>query len=220
MKRVIITVFMVLMLPVLALGQFYEIAGRISRLVRPALSGSFNYRGFVDVSYVKGLGNYNADFLELSTSHGFQYSDWFFMGVGIGVDGVFTHPRDNWGSDGSIVWPKHDNTDSGVMIPVFTDFRFNVGNDGRSASVYADLRVGCSFLINNNWLRINNGYITGSEYFYLKPAVGVRIPVNDKYPRRALNIGVSYQLLTSDFWYGADHSVVINSLGVNVGYEW
>ncbi len=68
-----------------ASAQYYQIANQIPQMLQPALSGSLNYKGFVDASYVKGIGQRNADFLELTTTQGFQYSSWFFMGVGAGV---------------------------------------------------------------------------------------------------------------------------------------
>ena len=74
-----------------AQAQYYEIANQLPSLLQPALSGSMRYKGFVEAGYVKGIGNYNADFLGFSTSQGFQYSSWFFMGVGIGADVLFSH---------------------------------------------------------------------------------------------------------------------------------
>ncbi|MDE6465659.1 MAG: hypothetical protein K2L44_03015 [Duncaniella sp.] len=68
-------------------AQYYQIASQIPELIQPALMGGLNYKGYVDGSYVVGMGNRRADFLELSTSQGFCYSSWFFMGVGAGVEG-------------------------------------------------------------------------------------------------------------------------------------
>lgn len=208
-----------------AKAQAYEIANRIPQMIMPALSGSFNYRGYVDVSYSKGVGDYNADFLDVATSQGFQYARWLFMGVGMGVDGVFTHPDDDWGigwagNPGYDDYVSHDSSTSCVMIPIFTDFRFNVGSS-TGASFFASLKIGCAFLMGDNYLRINNGYLTNNEYFYLKPTLGVRIPVSPQNrPKQAINVGVNYQLLTSNYWYGPSCTATINALGVTVGFEW
>lgn len=75
--------------PVAASAQYYEIANQLPSLIQPALSGSLNYKGFFEASYTQGMGKYKANFLEISTSQGFRYSNWFYMGVGIGVDFLF-----------------------------------------------------------------------------------------------------------------------------------
>lgn len=67
-------------------AQYYEIAGQLPSLISPALSGSLNYKGFVEASGTAGIGDSRANFIGVSTSQGFKYADWFFMGVGIGVD--------------------------------------------------------------------------------------------------------------------------------------
>lgn len=206
-----------------ASAQLYQITNQIPSLISPALSGSLNYRGFVDGHYLKGLGSTNADFAGISTSQGFQYREWFFMGVGIGVDMVFSHTSDNFGN-----WennkpgydrPEISNKTTGVMIPIFTDFRFNIGK-ASSTSFFIDMKLGCSFLVGNGNLRIDNGYITNQEYFYLRPAVGVRIPTNSQNSRQAVAIGLNYQLLTANYWSSWNRSVTLNSLGASVSYEW
>ena len=78
-------------------AQYYELANQIPQLISPALSGSFAYKGFAGASFIKGVGDRNADFIDISTTQGFQYSSWFFMGVGLGVDVVMSHTSDGWG---------------------------------------------------------------------------------------------------------------------------
>lgn len=209
-----------------AKAQYYEIANQLPGLIQPMLSGSTNYKGFAEAHYLKGVGNYNADFLGASTSQGFQYRSWFFMGVGIGVDVLFSHKDTgfgNWASpDPSYL--NHSSATSGVMIPVFTDFRFNIGNKGKT-SFYADLKTGCSFLIGKDYVEINNGYLTNQQYFYLRPSVGIRIPVGEASQKggvnkKAVNVGIDYQLLTSNYWCNRSRNVTLNSLGVSASYEW
>ncbi|MDE6717095.1 MAG: hypothetical protein K2J70_02790, partial [Muribaculaceae bacterium] len=67
-------------------AQYYELVNQLPNLLSPALSGSMNYKGYVDVTGTLGVGNDRANFVGISTSQGFQYSTWFFMGAGIGVD--------------------------------------------------------------------------------------------------------------------------------------
>lgn len=205
-----------------ASAQYYEIANQLPNLIRPALSGSFNYKGFIDAGYSRSLGNYNADFLEFSTSQGFKYANWFYMGVGLGVDVLFSNKNDNWGN-----WDRsapgfdynHSSTTTAAMMPLFTDFRFDIGGP-QTASFFIDLRVGCSFLLGKDYIAIGDGYLTNQQYFYLRPSLGVRIPVNSNNSKQAIDIGVTYKLLTSNYWNSWNRNVTLNSLGATVAFEW
>lgn len=213
-----------------ASAQYYEIANQLPQLIRPALSGSFNYKGFVDVSYMRGVSKCKADFLDVTTSQGFRYADWFYMGVGIGADVLFSSTDDNWGSgwnDGSSPDLSHSSTTTAVMLPLFTDFRFTFGGVNTlaegvtrsSVGFFIDLRIGCSFLCSDDWIRINNGYLTNQQYFYLRPSVGLRIPVGTS-GRQAFDIGLCYKLLTSNYWGSSKESATLSSLGLTVAFEW
>lgn len=50
----------------------------------------------------------------------------------------------------------------------------------------------------------------------------MRIPVNASNPRQAVNIGVTYQLITSNnnWTYWDDNSATLNGLGLSIAYEW
>lgn len=219
----------ILLFPAKAEAQYYEIANQIPKLISPALSGSFNYKGFLEAGYSKTFGSYDADFLEISTSQGFRYADWFYMGVGIGVDVLFAHKNASWGEwgdPGSYDGYRHDDFDhshssttTAAMLPIFSDFRFNIGG-GDSASFFIDLKIGCSFLLSRDYIEIGGGYLTNQEYFYLRPAVGIRIPTNSNNPRQAINLGVTYKLLTSNYWSNWNRNVTLNSLGALISYEW
>ncbi len=203
-------------------AQYYEIANQIPRLISPALSGSFNYKGFLEAGYSKTFGSYDADFLEISTSQGFRYADWFYMGVGIGVDVLFAHKNEHWGEWGdsySGFDHNHSSTTSAAMLPIFSDFRFNIGG-ADSASFFIDLKIGCSFLLSRDYIEIGGGYLTNQQYFYLRPAVGIRIPTNANNPKQAVNLGVTYKLLTSNYWSSWERNITLNSLGAMISYEW
>lgn len=45
-----------------------------------------SYKGFLDLGYVFDLCNYNASRLEITTSHGCQFSPYVFVGAGVGID--------------------------------------------------------------------------------------------------------------------------------------
>lgn len=203
-----------------ATAQYYNIANQVANVLQAPLNGSARYKGFVEASYIKGLGNVEADFLEITTSQGMQYNSWFYMGVGLGASVVFSHqdnnvPADYWNQPGYI---DRDSRTTGVMIPLFTDFRFTPW--GNNMGLYIDVKAGCSFLVGKDYLRINRGYLTNQEYFYLRPSIGVKVPVNPDKPKQAIDFGVSYQLLTSNYWNGYYTDKAINGLGLTIAYEW
>jgi hypothetical protein len=199
-----------------ASAQYYAIADRMVDMITPALFGGFNYHGIVEVSAIKGVGENNADFVGISTSQGVNYADWFFLGVGIGVDALFTHVDSYYNSRGG-----ESVTKSGCVVPLFTDLRFNLGTGSR-VSYYLGAKIGCSFLMGNNDIHVNQGYITSDECFYLKPSLGVRIPTGTS-GRNAFTISASYQLITpgyNRFDYDGERSISLNGFGVTLGYEW
>ena len=200
-------------------AQYYQIANQLPGLIRPALAGGASYKGFVDVAYLKGLGSKQVDFVNVSTSQGFKYRDWFYMGVGIGVDVAMGHTNDNFGLNHpeNSYW-NHGYSKTGVMIPIFTDFRFNIGGQTKP-SFYIDARIGASFLMTDNYLAVGDGFITNREYFYLRPSLGVRLPINQS-GKQAVDIGVTYQLLTANYAWDRQFSTTVNALGAVVSFEW
>ncbi len=205
-----------------ASAQIYEIVNQLPSLISPALSGSGSYKGSIDAGWSKTLGNKDADFLEFSTSQGYQYNSWFYMGVGLGVDVLFAHQNDGWGSGWNPSMDfdyNHSSTKTAAMVPIFTDFRATLG-DRSKVNFFVDLRVGCSFLMSKDYIEIGDGYLTNQQYFYLRPSIGLRIPTNSKNPKQAFDVGVTYKLLTSNYWNYWSRSITLNSLGVAIGYEW
>lgn len=202
-------------------AQYYEMVNQVPALLSPALSGSFNYKGYVEASGIAGIGNNRVNIIGISTSQGFQYSSWFFMGAGIGIDVAMNNtdvPSPDYDRPG--YW-EHSSSTTKIMVPVFSDFRFNFGDTG-SMSVFIDIKAGAMWLMGNSYLRLQHGCMTGDAQFYLKPSLGVRIPVNSRNPRQAVNIGLAYQLITSDnnYSYWNNNTLTLNGLGVSIAYEW
>lgn len=208
---------MAILSPSKAEAQFYEITNQLPNLISPALSGSLAYKGFVEAEYLHGLGGYRSDFVGVSTVQGFRYSSWFFMGAGLGVQYVHTSPAE--GFDNNRPGYNRNLTNNGVMIPVFTDFRFTFGKPSQ-IGFFIDLRLGASFLASDNYLQINNGYLSNNEYFYLRPSIGFKVPLGNASSKQAFDIGLSYQLLTSNYWDAWQRNTTVNALGVNVAFEW
>lgn len=208
-----------------ASAQWYQAVSQIPSLISPALSGSLSYKGFVESSFTGGFGNdWKANILSISTSQGFTYSSWFFMGAGIGADILF-RGNELGDYDSYPGYYPHSQSSTRVMMPVFSDFRFTFGGgaSGAGTGVYIDVKLGATFLFGDTYMQFPNGYLTDNTYFYLKPSVGVRIPVGSgANSRQAVSLGVAYQLITGNngyVWYGGN-SVAMNSIGACVSFEW
>ena len=205
-------------------AQYYQMANTLTNVITPAISGSGSYQGFVEAGYSHTLNPYPGDFVEISTSQGYRYKSWFFMGVGLGADILFARYKESWETDWYPTHPTPDKayTKKAVMVPLFTDFRFNIGAPPAQGKVsfFLDLKVGCSFLLANKYIEIGDGYLTNREYFFLRPSLGVRIPVSKNHPKQAVNIGVSYKLLTSNYWNGYNNNITLQALGASLGFEW
>ena len=225
-RKAMILVALTLISAVSASAQLYEIASQIPQLIRPALSGSLNYKGFIETGFAGGFGDYRANTFSISTSQGFRYSNWFYMGVGMGLDVMFGQDAPDYEPPtGYNNWDdphfSHSNTKTAYFLPIFTDFRFNIGgNGGTKPSAFIDLKVGATFMLNNSYFCVGKGYITNRESFYLKPSVGVRIPVSSSKPSQAINIGLTYQLATANWWWVGSRNISLNSIGGTIAYEW
>lgn len=80
------------------------------------------YKGFVDVGYIADLSDYNADKVEVSTSHGYQFNNYFYVGGGVAVD---------FYTDADL-----------IAAPIFVDFRANFIN--KKITPFADIKTGYS----------------------------------------------------------------------------
>ncbi len=203
-----------------AKAQYYEIATQIPSLLSPALSGSMAYTGFVELSGIGGVGTDRANFIGLSTTQGFQYSSWFFMGAGMGIDVAMARNNDDRTAGDAPRQYYGDNATTMAMLPIFSDFRFNVGTGG-GTSMFIDAKIGAAWFLGNDYLQLHDRTMGHGAQFFLQPAVGVRIPISSANPRQAINIGVTYRLLTSDnnySWY--DTAATLNGLGASISFEW
>lgn len=80
------------------------------------------YKGFVDAGYIFDLNNYNANRLEVSTTHGYQFNNSIFVGGGLGM---------------------HYYTDVNLYsVPVFASFRINFMD--KKITPFADVQSGYS----------------------------------------------------------------------------
>lgn len=205
-------------------AQYYQIANQISSLVSPALSGSVNYKGYVEASGLAGFGDNHANFVGISTSQGFTYGGFFFMGAGMGLDMAIVPDYDDaengWNGNPPDYY-GHSASKNKAMIPVFTDFRLFSGGGG-GAGFYLGVKVGATWLLGDRYLSLQHGRLTGQTQFYLKPSLGLRIPASRTNPKQAVNVGVTYQLITSNSnyyrWDGDD--VTLSAVGLSISFEW
>lgn len=221
MKKFKATIFLALFFTVFtAQSQVYEAINTLQSVISPALSGSGRYKGYVEAGYAHTLAKYNGDFVEISTSQGYQYNSWFYMGAGLGIDVLFSHPGEHW-AENMETYPPGDRgySKTAPMLPLFADFRFLIG-DTSNISFFLDLKVGCSFLLTNKNIAIGDGFLTNNEYFFLNPSIGLRLPCNKKNPKQAVDVGVKYKLLTSNYWYNYNNNITLQAIGAFIAFEW
>lgn len=203
-------------------AQIGEIVNGLTNVALPVIRQGAGYKGYVEADFTAGVGNYRTNFVTLATSQGYKLNNWFYMGAGIGVDMLWSTVNTGWGEDWAASnpnWYEHEHTSSAVMIPVFTDFRFILGQQ-TATSFFVNFRVGAAFLCSDSYIKIRDGYLTNRNYFYFQPAVGVRVPINSTNPRQAIDVGIHYRLMTSNYWSNWQYNATINGLGVNISYEW
>ena len=78
------------------------------------------YRGFIDLSYTVGTGDYSSGRVEFSTSQGYQFNPYFYAGLGAAV--------------------HYYHEDDVVEVPIFADFRADILD--QKISPFIDLKLG------------------------------------------------------------------------------
>lgn len=219
MKK-IFSIFLMSYVATIAMAQDFDNDYSLQPAISPDLSGTGSYKGYVEAGYAHTLGKYNGDFIEISTTQGYQFNNWFFMGGGVGFDLLLSHKGTDWGS--KLTTQPADMkgyTTTSPMIPIFADFRFLIG-DTSNITFYLGLKVGCSFQLTDKLIAINQGYLTNREYFFLNPSLGVRVPCNKKNPKQAFDVGVKYKLLTSNYWENINNNITLQAIGAFIAFEW
>lgn len=86
------------------------------------LGNKTGYKGFVDLGYTIGVGDWAVDRLEISTSHGYQFNPYLYAGAGVAA---------NYYLDAEV-----------FGLPIFAHVRGNILDN--SISPYVDFRIGYS----------------------------------------------------------------------------
>lgn len=121
------------------------------------------YRGFIDLGYTVGIGDWGIGRLEATTSHGYQFNPYFFLGAGSGVHYYCTDGVDD------------------LVVPIFLDIR---GNFTKGAIVpFAGIKAGYSFIATESFEDFGA---------YLAPAIGVKFMMSEKSAFN-LSLGYTFQ---------------------------
>lgn len=97
--------------------------GRLyKKYYNPTQSTLKGYKGFVDFGYVVDVSGHHASKIELSTSHGYQFNNYFFLGGGVAV--------------------SHFTDANLTTVPFFINFKANFIN--RPITPFMELRTGYS----------------------------------------------------------------------------
>lgn len=129
------------------------------------------YRGFADLGYTIGVGDYDFGRFEISTTHGYQVNPYFFLGGGVGFH--FMQSYETKGMEIAL-----DKRDSKVSIPLFADFRGTFSK--RKFAPFADLKLGY--------------FVTNNDGFYGNISAGCRMTVKGN-QAVSLSIGYTYEKL-------------------------
>ena len=145
----------------------------VTTLVMKAQDNTFGggYRGFADLGYTIGVGDYNLGRFEISTTHGYQVNPYFFVGGGVGFHFMSSYET----KDMDIPLDKRD---SKVSIPLFADFRGTFSK--RKFAPFADLKLGY--------------FVTNNDGFYGNVSAGCRMALKGK-QGISLSIGYTYEKL-------------------------
>lgn len=167
---------------------------------------SNGYRGFADFGYTVGVGDYEFGRFEVSTTQGYQFNPYFFVGGGVGFH--FMQSYETAGMEIAL-----DKRDAKVSIPLFADLRGTFSK--RKFAPFIDLKAGY-FLTNNDGL-------------YGNISVGCRMTVKRK-QAVSLSVGYTYEKLEFETFDRSMNSTSMNytrssrkldceGISIKIGYE-
>lgn len=138
-------------------------------------SSSFKhgYRGFADVGYTFGVGDYDMGRFEVSTTHGYQINPYIFVGAGVGLHFMPSYET----SDMDIAL---DTRDSKVCIPVFAAARVNFTKT--RVSPFIDIKGGT--------------FVTKGDGLYIVLSGGCKIKTRGK---QGIDLSVGYTFAKLEF---------------------
>lgn len=128
-------------------------------LIANAQSVKKGYHGFVDVGYCAHVSQLSPRTIEVTTSHGYQFNQHFFIGAGTGFD--FT----GYCSWGNVSGHPYEYRESQADIPVFFNLRTNLTKT--RFCPFVDARIGA--------------YVNNEGGMYVNEALGCRCAINETF---------------------------------------
>lgn len=167
-------------------GQEYNISG---------------YRGFVDFGYTAGVGDMNIGRVELTTSHGFQFNPYLFVGAGTGIHCYFKANERKLELSEKECLP---------VIPFFVDLR---GSFLKGSIVpFIGIKLGYSCAL----VSASNEYDFSGLGLYIAPSAGVKFAITSQ-AMLNLSLGYSVQNTTiGEYSYRDYDETTINMGGVSI----
>ncbi len=147
------------------------------------------YKGFIDFGYIADLSDYDANKVEISTSHGYQFNNYFYLGGGVAAD---------FYTDADL-----------IAVPIFVDFRANFIN--KKVTPFADIKTGYSVG------DVEGAYVsTGiGVRFSLKGKKAINLKLEYNYQQHNDHGDYSY----NNNYYSYDYDYDLEGLGFKVGFE-
>ena len=127
------------------------------------------YHGMVDIGYCYYISQIDPSTVEITTSHGYQFNPYIYLGAGLGFD--FTGEC-KWGEVGG---HPYNRRDSKVDIPLFFNARANFTKT--IFSPFADVRIG--------------SYVNNDGNIYANLALGARYGISEDL---GLSLSVGYEI--------------------------
>lgn len=124
------------------------------------------YHGLVDLGYAIGVGDYTFDRFEFSSSHGYQFNPYFFLGGGLGL-----HLMQKFDTPNMDI--PLDSRDFMIDLPIYAETRVTFVDGSISpfisarggyflthnGGLYFNVSAGCRFMVSkNNAINIFIGY--------------------------------------------------------------
>ncbi len=159
-------------------------------LMANAQSVKKGYHGFVDGGICSYVSKLSPKTTEVTTSHGYQFNPYFFIGAGMGFD--FT----GYCSWGEISGHPYEKREARTDIPVFFNFRANLTKT--RFCPFVDARLGA--------------YVNNEGGIYVHEALGCRYAINEKLGV-SFSVGYVARKVTAQY-------LVLNSYGTRLYYSY
>lgn len=158
------------------------------------LSGrSKGYRGFVDLGFTPGVGDLATNRLEFSTSHGYQFNPYVYLGIGAGLHYYYE------GGDA-------------FVIPIFVNPRVNFLDT--NITPFIDLKLGYSVVDAEGF------YFNPNIGVSFKTQERKTINVSIGYTMQKVKYNSYYDYsYYGGYSYYSSGSVDVNGISIKVGYE-